>query len=201
MKTIVLHGQLGKEFGKKHKMDVKTAAEAVRALIANFPAIERFLLERKEFGYRVKVGREVVKKADDLANPIGGGTISFTPVIVGAGGSFGQILLGAAIIGAAFFTGGASLAASGFLAGGITTTFFGGIALAFGASLIVGGVTSMLAPKPKTMEPGNRPENKPSYNFNGPVNTIAQGNPVPVGYGRMIVGGAVISAGITTEEI
>ena len=40
-----------------------------------------------------------------------------------------------------------------------------------------------------------------SYTFSGPVNTTAQGQPVPVGYGRLIVGGAVISAGITTEEI
>jgi predicted phage tail protein len=45
------------------------------------------------------------------------------------------------------------------------------------------------------------PENKPSFLFDGPVNTIAQGHPVPVGYGEMYVGSAVISAGIVTEEI
>jgi predicted phage tail protein len=33
------------------------------------------------------------------------------------------------------------------------------------------------------------------------VNTTAQGHPVPVGYGRMIVGSAVISAGIDVDEI
>jgi predicted phage tail protein len=196
MKTIVLHGQLGKEFGKKHKMDVKTAAEAVRALIANFPAIERFLLERKEFGYRVKVGREVVANLHDLSNPVSSQTISFTPVILGAGGSLGRIALGGALIFAATFNPLAFFGGSALLTGTAAT-----IAIGVGASLVLGGVSSMLAPKPKTMEPGNRPENKPSYNFNGPVNTIAQGNPVPVGYGRMIVGGAVISAGITTEEI
>ena len=42
---------------------------------------------------------------------------------------------------------------------------------------------------PKT-EPDTR------YHFNGVVNTTAQGNPVPLGYGRMIVGSAVVSAGI-----
>jgi len=40
-----------------------------------------------------------------------------------------------------------------------------------------------------------------SYVFNGAVNTTAQGHPVPVGYGRMIVGSAVISAGIDVDEI
>jgi predicted phage tail protein len=196
MKTIVLHGQLGKEFGKKHKLDVKTAAEAVRALIANFPAIERFLMERKEFGYRVKVGREVISHVDELANPVSSQTISFTPVIVGAGSDLGNIILGTLLIAAAVFNPFAALGGTALLTGTAAT-----IAIGVGTSLIVSGVSGMLAPKPKTMEPGNRPENKPSYNFNGPVNTIAQGNPVPVGYGRMIVGGAVISAGITTEEI
>ena len=40
----------------------------------------------------------------------------------------------------------------------------------------------------------------PSYIFNGPVNTMAQGHPVPIGYGEMIVGSAVISAGISVDE-
>ncbi|HCW20974.1 MAG TPA: phage tail protein, partial [Achromobacter sp.] len=44
------------------------------------------------------------------------------------------------------------------------------------------------------------PDNGASYNFNGPVNTSAQGIPVPVLYGRMIVGSAVISAGIYAED-
>ncbi|HNQ32149.1 MAG TPA: hypothetical protein PKJ93_00055, partial [Methanoculleus sp.] len=35
----------------------------------------------------------------------------------------------------------------------------------------------------------------------GPVNTMAQGHPVPVGYGEMIVGSAVISAGIEIDEV
>ena len=56
-------------------------------------------------------------------------------------------------------------------------------------------------PTPKATEPSERPENKPSYSFNGAVNTTAQGHPVPVGYGRLIVGSAVISAGIDVDEI
>lgn len=44
------------------------------------------------------------------------------------------------------------------------------------------------------------PDNKPSYAFGGPVNTTAQGNPVPIGYGQREIGGAVISAGIYTED-
>jgi predicted phage tail protein len=58
----------------------------------------------------------------------------------------------------------------------------------------------MLAPQPKTPGTPDRPENKPSYVFDGPINTAAQGNPVPVCYGRLIVGSQVISAGMVAEE-
>ncbi len=54
---------------------------------------------------------------------------------------------------------------------------------------------------PKAQDPAEKPDNQPSYVFNGPVNTTAQGQPVPIGYGRLIVGGAVISAGISIDDI
>jgi predicted phage tail protein len=65
--------------------------------------------------------------------------------------------------------------------------------------MTIGGVIQMLSPQqmPKSGESAN---NGASYNFTGPVNTTAQGNPVPVLYGRMIVGSAVISAGIVAED-
>jgi predicted phage tail protein len=70
-----------------------------------------------------------------------------------------------------------------------------------GIAMAIGGVVQMLTPLPKSPNQEDRPDNKPSYIFNGAVNTTAQGYPVPVGYGRMIVGSAVISAGITTDEV
>jgi predicted phage tail protein len=40
----------------------------------------------------------------------------------------------------------------------------------------------------------------PSYAFGGPVNTVAMGNPVGVAYGLRERGGAIISAGIYTDD-
>ncbi|WP_260627457.1 tail assembly protein [Pseudomonas protegens] len=56
--------------------------------------------------------------------------------------------------------------------------------------------------QPTSQGPGHpgHPNNRPSYSFNGAVNTSVQGNPVPLLYGRMIVGSAVISAGIYSED-
>jgi predicted phage tail protein len=195
MKTIILNGQLGKMFGRRHRLDVKTAAEAVRALVANFPPIEKYLIETRGVGYRVKLHDAPLQDIKELHHPVGGGTISITPVIGGAGRGLGQILLGAALIAVSFIPG-----LNVAVWAGATTTW-ASIAFSVGFSLALGGVAQMLAPSPKTGAPNERPENNPSYIFNGPVNTTAQGQPVPVGYGRLIVGGAVVSAGLSTEEI
>ncbi|AHC48245.1 Phage tail assembly protein I [Achromobacter xylosoxidans NBRC 15126 = ATCC 27061] len=69
-----------------------------------------------------------------------------------------------------------------------------------GVSLALGGVVQMLSPQQRALSAADRPENGASYNFNGPVNTSAQGNPVPVLYGRMIIGSATVSAGIFSED-
>ncbi|WP_240600504.1 hypothetical protein [Solilutibacter silvestris] len=66
--------------------------------------------------------------------------------------------------------------------------------------MIVGGVTQLLSPQPKLKKPSERADNTPSYNFSGPVNTSAQGHPVPLLYGEMIVGSAVASAGINIKD-
>lgn len=197
MKTIILNGQLGKLFGRRHRMAVATAGEAVRALVANFPAIERHLIETRGVGYRVKLHDAPLQDIKELHHPVGGPTITITPVIAGAGGNgIGQVLLGAALIAAAVFMP-ASIAAIGLFGSATIGSVVGSI----GVSLVLGGVAQMLSPAPKANDPAERPENQPSYVFNGPVNTTAQGQPIPVGYGRLVVGGGILSAGITAEEI
>lgn len=197
MKEVILLGALGQQFGDRHRFDVRTGAEAVRALCANYAGFANALIKSREagVGYRVLYDREPIDTPARLADPL---SRSFTiaPVISGAGGGVGQFLLGAAIIAAAFYTGGASLTA-----GALATTAGGQIAVSIGTSLALGGVMQMLSPAPKAPSPAERPENMPSYIFDGPVNTTAQGHAVPIGYGRMIVGSAVISAGIFAEEL
>lgn len=203
MKTVLLLGELGKQYGRKHRFDVKNAAEAVRALAANFPGFDRWMIDSTDrgVGYKVTVGKAALPSVEHLHDPCGENeTIKITPVLMGAKSGIVPILIGTALIAAAFVTGGASIAATGFLAGGLTTTFWGGIAVGIGTSLILGGVAQMLAPQPKTIE--NKPvSNNPSYAFDGPVNVTSQGVPVPIGYGRMIVGSVVISGGIAVEDI
>ncbi len=100
------------------------------------------------------------------------------------GGLF-QIVLGAVLIAASFVPG---------------LSAFAPVLLHMGLAMVMGGVVQMLSPQATGLGTGDTGDNGASYNFNGAVNTQAQGNPVPLLYGRMIVGSSVISAGIYAED-
>jgi predicted phage tail protein len=197
MLTILLLGELGKRYGRQHRMDVRSPAEAIRALAANFPDFASWVSSSadRNVGYRVIAGDHSIT-ADELHNPASRRVI-IAPVIMGSGGDdpFTNLLIGGAMILLAFGTGGVSLTATGLTFSGLGAQ----VAFGIGVSLALGGVAQLLAPTP----PGVQPlETTPSsYVFDGAVNVTAQGNPVPIGYGRMIVGSAVISAGITVDDL
>lgn len=197
MKTIKLYGHLGKKFGKIHRFDVRSPSEAIQALSANYKDFKAYLLEHSEPGYHVFLDEENIG-VDKLGYPVEK-TIKFVPVVQGAGGDgFGQILLGAALI---------FVAPYAVTALGMGSTLAGAYAIqaatGLGWAMIFGGVSQMLFSPPETQSGTSveRPDNKPSYAFDGPVNTTRQGNPVPVGYGRLRVGSQVVSAGLFSEAI
>lgn len=81
----------------------------------------------------------------------------------------------------------------------VTAGYF---ATSIGASLLLGGISQALTSTPSTSnQTVEAVSNRPSYAFDGAVNTAAQGNPVPVCYGQLIVGSQVISAGLSVEQI
>jgi predicted phage tail protein len=69
-----------------------------------------------------------------------------------------------------------------------------------GAALALSGAMLMLSPQSTGSAAADSVDNQASYAFNGPVNTVAQGNPVPLAYGEVICGSCVISGGIYSEE-
>lgn len=67
--------------------------------------------------------------------------------------------------------------------------------VAIGANLGIMGITEMTAPDAGDMT------SDPSYLFNGADNNIEQGQPVPVLYGTMKIGGTPISQGFQTGQL
>ena len=225
MKKVILRGELGKKFGRVHNFELNTPAEAIRARCANFEGFQQELCAAGErgIGYMVQIGRDAMQSLDEIDNPTGRmEAISITPVLQGAGGGgVGQIFAGIGLIAAAIVLGPIGLGVLG-ATGAIAGT--AGVATAIGyvgAALILGGTSQLLSPtisdSPGTFgatsptrqrardsftpENNEIADNRASYIFNGAVNLTAQGNPVPILYGRMRVGSVVVSAGLSVEDI
>lgn len=196
MKTILLYGELGKQFGKRHRFAVRNVAEAIRALKANFKGFEPLMCSAEKYGigFRVVVGKESLTDLGQIKNPVGSEeVIKIIPVLFGSKSGFFKIFLGIALVAAAVAI---TVATGGTLTGVAAHLVNAGGMI--GVSMIIGGVAQLLSkpPEGKSQEDSR----KDSYIFSGPQNTAVQGKAVPVGYGRMIVGSAVISAGIETHE-
>lgn len=69
-----------------------------------------------------------------------------------------------------------------------------------GGAMMLGGVVQMLSPQPEGLALKESPENKASYAFGGVTNTVSQGYPVGLLYGKRRIGGEIISAGVNTED-
>ncbi|MER5109710.1 tail assembly protein, partial [Providencia stuartii] len=184
-------------FGREHKLDIDSPREAIKALSVLYDGFEQFLANAHLKGLEFAVFKGKRNISEDELHLDTTEDIRIAPIIKGSKrGGFFQTILGVAMIGAAaFLSGGLSVA---FTAAG---TWGGALAMG-GAAMALGGVVQMLSPQPRGLSVRQDADNKPSYAFGGTVNTTAQGNPVPLFYGldRREIGGAIISAGIYTED-
>lgn len=206
MRTIHLHGKLGKEFGQSHRFEVWTAAEALRALNCAFP--KRFIAAIEHGYYKIVRGdkHSGMQMDLDLINQfnLGQADLHIIPVAKGAKNNTtkgtAKIVLGAALIGGAIFFSGGTLAAplissggvAGGLLGGIT---YGNIAL-LGVGLILAGVSTLMT-KPEV----DTSSNNVSVNGGNIGNSGQQGNAVPLIYGECMVGSTPISVWSDVEDI
>lgn len=199
LRTIRLYGYLGAQFGRVHRLAVASCAEAVQALCVLLPGFERELMTSKDrgVGYACFLGKRNLKE-DRLTDPAGHEDIRIAPIVQGAkrGGLF-SIVLGAALFFAAPYL--VNPATAALLGEGGAMAMAGSIA-SMGKLMMFSGVVQALSPQQKGLSTADGPDNGASYNYNGPVNTSAQGNPVPLPYGELIVGSATASAGIYSED-
>ena len=174
----------------------------MRFLITNFPELEKHMAERS---YKVLINQDQIDESQ-IMDPIGQATVHIVPVVTGAGGNFGRILTGAALIGASFLFPGAGmfgtygLGGAAAVKGGILTGI-GTLTSAIGASMVLGGVSDMLFPKPKMPEFSSPNDPRISFGFSGTQNTSRAGTPVPLVYGEIFTGSVVISAGVDTHQV
>lgn len=219
MKVVKVYGALRELLGAtRFEFVADTPAQAMRALLANFPQLEQWLIdsERNGVAYRVTLGKEKIYEEDvsGFFMPWSERDVfAITPVLTGAGRGVGTFILGAVLVGVAIFNPfvGFSFAKGGFAVMGATAAqtaviAAGGAGLVaaagtLGIGLMLAGVAQMLSPVPRPPGPGEAPTQLESNSFSGVANTTRQGVPVAIAYGRVVVGSAVISAGLDVDEV
>jgi predicted phage tail protein len=187
MKTIRLYGPLADKIGQdSFCAEISTVAESIRFLVTNFPHLEQFIASHD---YSIYAGTYNIGE-DEIHHPVGRNEdVHLIPVISGSG-AVGRIISGAILVAASFFVPGVALF-------GVA---LGPVLFGIGASLILGGITQLLAPKVSTPRKEKDPQEVESYSISGVQNTSRQGVPVNVAYGEIVTGAIIISAGITTAD-
>lgn len=192
IRTIRLYGELGKKYGRVHRLHVSSPAEAVRLLCANYKDMRQHIVDSDGIvGYEVWDGK-LNLNGDNPAtfHKQGDGSIKIIPRVHGAG-NVGKIIAGVALIVL-------SIIQPEFLP--LSQTLWSGM-FSFGASLVLGGVIGMMTKTASGSSIESTEDNTQSYLFSGALNTTKQGNPVYIAYGTHLLGSQVISASLTTTDV
>jgi len=211
--NVKIHGVLADQLGRSEwKLAVKSVGEAIRAIECNTHKLYQNLMEndKKNIKYRVLINEkdflieegkdpnsiedlnnsELAIKKDNLKS------VDIVPVIEGSDDIMSIVTI---IVGVALIAMGMGWISTPLLMGAGT-----GVQAALilgGIGLVAAGVTNLLTPMPefgdfREIETGG----SASYIFNGPVNTIREGGPVFVGYGRLLIGSHVIQSALDTVD-
>lgn len=181
MKTVYLHGKLGKRFGRKWDLNVSSPLEAFSALEANFEGFLSYLAKTEKNGVRYivlnKSPQEVCSQEDFRDSHFSEKTIQFSSkkkeihIVPCVEGNV-TILKAIKIISAAG-----------------TLTTFGKIVVGVAVSFVVGAIMKALFKPPTRKDPTTTK----SYLLNGAQNRQSQGVSVPLGYGRLRIGATNVS--------
>ncbi len=215
MKTIHLHGELGKKYGEKYVLNVSSVPETIRALGYQ---LNGFIQDIYEGEFTILRGDESIGE-DYIELPFGRiNEIHIIPVPVGSKSGLGKIILGTLLIAAAFAFAPVAIAGAGALGplgsgvaaggvGGLGATAFAGVSfgqiVAFGGLIALSGAATLLSPTPEvgnfdTQEPADQ---RSSFLFNNKPNQSRQGGSVQVAYGKIRTGVTLLVAGLDVTQL
>ena len=202
MQRVILLGDMGEKFGEVWEMNVEYLKDIFKLIHCQRPEFRQYLLDCNENGtdFAIKRGGEYVGE-EELMLSVHDEDIIITAVPAGAKSGFAKILLAIVIIIVVFFvpipgleqtlwTAGTQAGASTAASIALSTT------LGLAASLALQGITQLLMPGPEVDR-----ETPDNYLFDGNSEHIKEGFPVPLLYGEMLIGGAVINQSYSTDKI
>jgi predicted phage tail protein len=183
MTQVTLHGILAKEFKKTFSLAIKRPKEVFDAISCTHNNFRHRIVELANQGvhFTLLVDGKKMTTIEELSIVSDNQQIDIVPLVCGAG-KVGAII---AVVALGVLTGGAGVA--------LGMSFLTNV----GVGLVMMGIQMALAPKPKMDRPSADVNSaKQSFLFSSKANVAEQGIPVPVGYGRLRVGSAVIQSTI-----
>jgi len=195
VKKVFLYGNLGKKFGREWTLNARTVGEAAKAIDANADGFLRYLIQQERKGASYIITTKKVTKIegpDDFISeenfhqPVSQDEIHICPAVAG-GAVF--IPIGTAIMKFFGFKGAMTLGAK-IAAAAI------GMTVMVGATMLIQSIVESLIDMPQMGDPVATK----SYVFNGTENVTRQGVPVPIGYGRLLIGSTVIQSGLRSFD-
>lgn len=161
---IVLHGKLKAAFGDSLQIHADSVEDAIRGLTTQIP----------EWPGDMLIDVPGFDTIDKLSAKTDAGEIHLIPAMMGGGGKFGSILLGAALIGLSFIPG----AQAGTL---LLGKFASGV-LASGIGMVISGAIGLFMKAPSI----SRSNDPPASKYLGVnKNTTEIGTPVKLAWGRI----------------
>lgn len=188
-KKIHLLGELA-QFGETWTTTESTLVSIFKLIECQQKGFKSFLMEALDSGLELAIvsanGLSIDNPLEIYMNNLVEEDLFITLIPAGSGKGWGKILAGVFIAFVSFYTFGAAAAAGGKAAGAALN-----IGYSVAVSLALQGVTQLLTKTPQTQ----KEEEGPGL-FNGPINTVKSGKPVPILYGELLIGGAPIHVNI-----
>jgi predicted phage tail protein len=197
LKKIKVYGKLRQFLGKSYfEAAVRSPQQAMSFLMANFEGLQKHMNDQI---YKIKMGGNVI--TEDYLSMSGEGDIQIIPIATGSA-FLVPILIGGGAVAAASTVG---AFVGGIVGSALVTTAITTALTTIGTSMIIGGVTDLIAPQNTPQNISSVSETDPrmrgSYSFSGIQNVSSSGVPVPILYGLVFSGSILISSGTDTAQI
>tara|TARA_B100001059_G_scaffold153620_1_gene153283 strand:- start:4052 stop:4783 length:732 start_codon:yes stop_codon:yes gene_type:complete len=193
LRKVYLEGEIGEKFGKEFEIEANSFSKVIQCLELNFPEFRNYLVDCAEKGinFTCQVADKPIEDERELFLQYEEeGTMTITALPAGSKTGMGKILAAVALIVVAIMLPGL---APGIYEGAV----IGGLSwgevisltlLSMGISLGMAGIQQIMAPDPSVDN-----QQDESYLFQGSGQTIIEGDPVPILYGKLRVPGRPIS--------
>lgn len=189
-RKIYLDGELGEKFGKVLTLDAQSFRDVFKAIDAQRPEFRTYLAEchEKKIGFIMHVEDAPVTTDEELLMNFSQGDMYISPAPEGSGDAIGGILkiVAAAVI--AFVLAPLLPAWAAYVAYGVAT------------GLAMSGLADLMAPDPAVDAADNGSRQDSSYLFQGSGQTILEGDPVPLLYGRLRIPGRLIDFDVRNKN-